>query len=328
GRIQGALSEPFQLSGGEVYASAAIGIATTYTSDPLVEELMRDANFALTSARGVCASGVELYVPHDHGQTRERFRLEADLRRAIDAEELSLAFQPLVNLRSGKICGIEALSRWTAPDKGPVPPSTFIPLAEESGLIVPLGRWTLMRACERLADWRDRVPAARTLNVAVNVSGVQLARDDIVEAVSAALDHSGLPGDALKIELTESAIVRNPERARRIFADLKALGCSIAMDDFGTGYSSLSYLQSLPIDILKIDRSFVDGLLVSEDSRNIVTAILSLAEALGMTTIAEGIETEAQLTALRGAGCAIGQGYFLARPLDETALIAELTEAG
>ncbi len=324
-RLHRRLAEPFQLSGGEVYASATMGIATTLSSDRHVEDLMRDADFALHQAKGLGASGVELYKAQDHTKARERFRMEADLRRAIENDDLTLVFQPLIDLQSGGICGVEALSRWTCETRGFVSPMDFIPVAEESGLIVPLGRWALNTACAKLAAWRREFPAARTMHLAVNVSGIQLLRDDIVEAVSAALRASGLSGDALKIELTESAVVTNPERARYVFNKLKALGCMIAMDDFGTGYSSLSYLQTLPIDILKIDRSFVDGMLESEDSQNIVRAILSLSSALGMTTVAEGIETEGQMRALALAGCDVGQGYYFDRPLAEDDLIARLS---
>ncbi|MGB3723783.1 MAG: EAL domain-containing protein [Pacificimonas sp.] len=325
GRLHRRLGDPFPLSGGEVYASATIGIATTMSSENHVEDMMRDANFALHQAKKAGASGVQLYKPQDHNLARERFRMEADLRRAIDNNDLTLAFQPLIDLNSGQICGVEALSRWTCEKRGLVSPVDFIPIAEESGLIVPLGRWALNTACARLAQWRRDVPGAETLHLAVNVSGIQLVRDDIVEAVSAALRNSGLPGSALKIELTESAVVTNPERARFVFGKLKALGCMIAMDDFGTGHSSLSYLQTLPIDILKIDRSFVDGMLESEDSQNIIRAILSLSRALGMSTVAEGIETEGQMRALALAGCDVGQGYWFDKPLSEEDLIARLS---
>jgi|TARA_R100000501_G_scaffold18455_1_gene39035 diguanylate cyclase (GGDEF)-like protein len=325
-RVQRRLVDPFQLSGGEVHASATIGIATTISSTTKMEDLMRDAHFALTQARNAGASGVELYKAQDHSKARARFAMETDLRRALDAGELSLAFQPLVSLRDGMICGVEALSRWRCPKRGLVPPDEFIPIAEESGLIVPLGRWALQEACTQMAKIRGDLLEAQNIHLAVNVSGVQLLRDDIVEAVSTALATSGLPGTALKIELTESAIVGNPERARHVFARLKALGCMIAMDDFGTGYSSLSYLQTLPIDILKIDRSFVDGMLESADSQNIVRAILSLSRALNMTTVAEGIETEGQKQALALAGCEVGQGFLFARPLDADGLVARLRE--
>ncbi|MBV7256628.1 EAL domain-containing protein [Pacificimonas sp. WHA3] len=324
-RLHRRLAIPFQLSGGEVYASATIGIATTLSSSAHVEELMRDANFALSQAKRTGASGVELYQPQDHSKARERFRLEAGLRDALEKNGLTLAYQPLIDLKTGRISGVEALSRWISEEHGFVSPADFIPVAEESGLIVPLGRWALETGCRELMKLRTTVPNSEQLQLAVNVSGVQLVRDDIVDAVSQALDRTGMPGNALKIELTESAIVSSPERARDVFVRLKALGCMIAMDDFGTGYSSLSYLQKLPIDILKIDRSFVDGMLKSTDSQNIVRAILSLSKALGMTTVAEGIETEGQRDALALAGCEIGQGYYFDRPLSIEDLTTRLS---
>ena len=223
--------------------------------------------------------------------------------------------------------GVEALSRWHNETHGFVSPGDFIPIAEESGLIVPLGRAALRSACESLAQWRRNIPAAADMHIAVNVSSVQLRRDDIVATVHDALAQAGLPGSALKLELTESAIVSDPEMVRAVFHRLKELGCKIAMDDFGTGYSSLSYLQTLPIDVLKIDQSFVAGMIENEDSQNIIDAIMSLSRALGMTTVAEGIETELQMRALKAAGCDIGQGYFFARPLTEEDLIARLGES-
>ena len=323
-RIHEKLEDPFTLSGGELYATATIGLAYA-TVGQTAEELLHQADYALRSAKGSGGqSAVETYTERDHSHEIGLFHLEVELRRAIERDELQLAYQPLVDLTTGEMVGVEALSRWDCEGRGPVPPGDFIPLAEESGLIVPLGRQALFTACEQLAFWRREIPAARNLHVAVNVSGVQLRRDDIVATVGAALENAKLPGEALKIELTESAIVREPERVREVFHKLKALGCQIAMDDFGTGYSSLSYLQTFPIDVLKIDQSFVAGMLENEDSQNIIDAILSLSRALHMSTVAEGVETELQMRALKAAGCEVGQGFYFARPLSEEDLIAHL----
>lgn len=323
-RIHQRLEDPFTLSGGEVYASATIGIAIAEEVGTTAEELIHQADYALRSAKSAGANAVEKYVARDHSREIGLFHMEAELRRAIEREELTLAYQPLVSLETGRIVGVEALSRWHNPERGFVSPGDYIPIAEESGLIVPLGRAALRHACERLAYWRKTIKAAADMHIAVNVSGVQLKRDDIVATVHDALSNAGLPGSALKIELTESAIVSDPERIREVFHRLKALGCKIAMDDFGTGYSSLAYLQTFPIDVLKIDQSFIAGMLDSEDSQNIIDAILSLSRALHMTTVAEGIETELQMRAIRAAGCDIGQGYYFARPLSEPDLIAKL----
>lgn len=325
-RIHHRLDDPFRLSGGEVYASATIGIAVATQETSSAEELLHQADYALRRAKNQGGGGVESYAPRDHSREIGLFHLEADLRRAIEREELELAFQPLIDMESGRMVGVEALSRWNCENHGAVSPGDFIPIAEESGLIVPLGRAALRKACTRLAEWRRSYSAARQMHVAVNISGVQLRRDDIVAAVSEALKSSGLPGSALKIELTESAIVSEPERVREIFHQLKELGCCISMDDFGTGYSSLAYLQTFPIDVLKIDQSFVRGMTDNEDSQNIIDAILSLSRALKMTTVAEGIETELQMRALKAAGCDIGQGFYFARPLSESQLIERLKQ--
>lgn len=325
-RIHKRLDDPFRLSGGEVYASATIGIAAATKECASAEELLHQADYALRRAKGQGGGGVETYAPRDHSREIGLFHLEADLRRAIERDELELAFQPLIDLETGRMVGVEALSRWNCDGHGAVSPGDFIPIAEESGLIVPLGRAALRNSCARLAEWRRNYAAARRMHVAVNISGVQLRRDDLVAAVAEALSATNLPGSALKIELTESAIVSDPERVRAIFHQLKELGCCISMDDFGTGYSSLAYLQTFPIDVLKIDQSFVRGMQDNEDSQEIIDAILSLSRALKMTTVAEGIETELQMRALKAAGCDIGQGFYFARPLSEEKLIEKLQD--
>ncbi len=315
-RIQNTMNAPFTISGGEFFVSASVGVATTLSSGRYAEDLIRDADFALHSAKARSRGGISIYQSSAHGAARDLFRLETDLRKALEHGELDLYYQPLVRLADNRLAGFEALARWTHPDRGPVPPSDFIAVAEDTGLIVPLGRWAMETACRQLAQWRaEHGAAASELGIGVNVSGLQFARDDVVASVRSVLDATGLPGQALKVELTESAIVENPELAKQIFARLKALDCSIAMDDFGTGYSSLSYLQTLPIDILKIDRSFVMGMLESEDSHKIVTAIMSLSNSLGMQTIAEGVERIEQVDRLRALGCDIAQGYLYARPM-------------
>ena len=313
-RIHSDLAAPFNLAGRELFISASIGIATTMTSGNFAEDLLRDAGFAMARAKAGGVARTELYQPTAHRQAKNRFELESDLRHAADRDELRMFYQPLIDLRSGRLKGFEALARWQHPERGLLSPADFIPLAEETGLIVPIGRWALAEACRQLADWRRRL-GCDDLTVSVNLSGAQLVRDDIVEAVTAALVASGLPGDRLKIELTESVIVENPKRAGAILERLKALDVTIAMDDFGTGYSSLAYLQKLPIDVLKIDRSFVGNMFETDDSYKIVTAILSLAANLGMETVAEGIETVAQADRLTDLACDVGQGFLYAEPL-------------
>jgi Amt family ammonium transporter len=315
-RIHLALKSPLQISGGDYFVSASIGIATTFASRRYAEDLIRDADFALHTAKSRGRGGCEIYQSSAHSAARDLFRMETDLRKSIERGELELYFQPFVNLADHRLAGFEALARWNHPERGVISPVDFIPVAEDSGLIVPLGRWALAAACQQLAEWRGRFGmAARHLCMGVNVSGIQLARDDVVEAVQMALDEAKLPGNTLKVELTESSIVENPERSKEIFAELKALKASIAMDDFGTGYSSLSYLQTLPIDTLKIDRSFVMAMLKSEDSYKIVKAIMSLASNLGMKTVAEGVEQIEQAVRLHSLGCTVAQGFYFSEPM-------------
>ena len=230
-------------------------------------------------------------------------------------------YQPLINLKSGEVAGFEALARWEHEDRGEISPTEFIPVAEESGLILQLGRWAMDKATQTLADWDREAGQALPVYVAVNLSAIQVARDDIAAVAASALKSSGLTGDRLTLELTESSIVQDPARAQRVFEALKALDATVAMDDFGTGYSSLAYLQRLPIDVLKIDRSFVSGMMVDADSVAIVRAVLSLAEALGMSTTAEGVETVELATTLAALGCASGQGYYFAKPLEAEAAL-------
>jgi EAL domain-containing protein (putative c-di-GMP-specific phosphodiesterase class I) len=283
------------------------------------EELFRCAQFAVKQAKQV--GKPQVYEPREASAARRRFSIETELRRALDRDHLKLFYQPLIDLRTGKVSGFEALARWTHDDRGEISPNEFIPVAEESGLIIQLGRWAMHKASQTLADWDKKTGQQLPLYVGVNLSAIQVARDDIAGMVSSALKSSGINGDRLTLELTESSIVQDPARATRVFDALKALDATVAMDDFGTGYSSLAYLQRLPIDVLKIDRSFVSGMMVDPDSVAIVRAVLSLADALGMSTTAEGIETVELATTLAALGCSSGQGYYFARPLESDAAL-------
>ena len=317
-RIQDAMTAPFKLSEMEIRVECAIGVALMQ-KDQDAEELFRNAQFAVKQAKA--AGTPQVYEPKEASAARRRFSIETELRRALDKDQLKLFYQPLIDLKSGEVAGFEALARWDHEDRGEISPSEFIPVAEESGLILTLGRWAMDRAATTLADWDRKVGEPLPVYVGVNLSAIQVARDDIAAVVESALRSSGLKGDRLTLELTESSIVQDPARAQRVFEALKALDATVAMDDFGTGYSSLAYLQRLPIDVLKIDRSFVTGMMVDPDSVAIVRAVLSLAEALNMSTTAEGIETVELATTLATLGCASGQGYYFAKPLEADAAL-------
>lgn len=313
-RVKEALASPFRLTDLEIRVDCSVGCALMLDDQSDVEKLVRHAQFALKRAKET--GRIEIYQPTAFHLARHRFSMETELRRAIEVGQLHLAFQPLIDLSSEQVSGFEALARWEHPDHGTIAPQDFIPVAEESGLIVPLGRWALADAARTLAEWDRRAGAPLPVRMSVNLSAIQLGRDDMCAAVADVLSMTGIAGNRLTLELTESAIIADPERAVRVLDGLKALDTSIAMDDFGTGYSSLAYLQRLPIDILKIDRSFITGMLLDKNKIAIVRAVLSLADALGMKTTAEGIESFELSRTLAALGCATGQGYFYSDPLD------------
>ncbi|ABQ66480.1 GGDEF-domain containing protein [Rhizorhabdus wittichii DC-6] len=321
-RMQACLATPIRLGDLEIKIDCAVGVAMMAPAIDDAEDLIRNAQIAMKRAKQ--SGHAELYQAGDSVTARQRFSLETELRRAIERDQLHLAFQPLIELSTGRVIGFEALARWDHPEKGAISPVDFIPVAEESGLIVALGRWALRAATRTLAEWDRRAGAPLPVHMAVNVSAVQFQRDDVVSAIKAALTESGIAGSRLKIELTESCIVTDPDGIARVLRAIHGLDVTIAMDDFGTGYSSLTYLQRLPIDVLKIDRSFVAPMLHDRDSVAIVRAILGLASALGMATTAEGVESEALIETLIGLGCDIAQGYYFARPLPSDEAFAYL----
>ena len=323
-RIRDALATPFRLSEYELRVSCAIGIAF---GDALVgnaEDVIRHAQVAMKKSK--VTKSAEAYQPRALDSAREEFAMETALRRAIENDQLNLVYQPICDLATGRVSGFEALARWTDDNGVQHPPTTFISVAEESGLIVPLGRWALDCAAHTLAGWDAQAGGNCGVSMSVNLSPIQLQRDSIPDAVERTLAASGLGNQRLKLELTESAIIADPDRISRVLMALKGLGCTIAMDDFGTGFSNLASLQMLPIDVLKIDRSFVTGMLADRDKVAIVRAILGLSQALGMETVAEGIEAIEVGQTLAALGCTYGQGYAYARPLDPVAAYAFLGE--
>ncbi|MGN6619754.1 MAG: putative bifunctional diguanylate cyclase/phosphodiesterase [Sphingomonas sp.] len=322
-RIHASLATPFRLSDLEFRIDCSIGIAFSDAPDEDSEALIRHAQFAVN--RSKVSGEAETYQPKAFVAARAQFAVETALRRAIDADALTQVYQPICDLATGRVVSFEALARWRDGDVDHSP-SEFIPVAEESGLIVPLGRWAINRAAETLAQWDARAGGPCGVGVAVNLSAIQIQRDTIAPVIERALAANGIAADRFTLELTESAVVTDPGRISQTLHDLRALGTTLAMDDFGTGYSNLAHLQKLPIDVLKIDQSFITDMLADRDKVAIVRAILSLAQALGMKTTAEGIESNELGQTLAALGCTSGQGYAYARPLGAEAALAYLLE--
>lgn len=314
-RVNAVLSTPCRLSELEIRIGCAIGCAVL-EADCDADELIRRAQFALKRAKST--GETEVYQSRASDEARHHFTVETALRRAIEGDRLTLAFQPVLDLATGKVAGFEALARWRE-DGVDISPATFIAVAEESGLIVPLGRWAMDAALSTMADWDRRAGGASGASVAVNVSAIQIGRDDVPRLMSETLARHRIVPERLMLELTESAIVADPGRATRAMHEMRAIGASIALDDFGTGYSNLAYLQRLPIDVLKIDQSFVTAMMGDRDKVAIVRAILSLADALGLRTTAEGVETIELAHTLAALGCTCAQGYVYAPPLEPDA---------
>jgi diguanylate cyclase (GGDEF)-like protein/PAS domain S-box-containing protein len=316
------LATPIVLRDRDLTPTASIGIAIAVGED--AETLLRNADTAMYAAKSQGKGRYALFEPAMHATVIERLDLAADLSRAVEKRQLHLCYEPQISLASGRICGLEALVRWRHPTRGEVSPGEFIPLAEETGMILPIGRWVLREACRQVKAWQERWPTPTPLTIAVNLSARQLQHPGVVDEVSAALAAAGLDPRSLVLEITETAIMEQLDAAIRILTELRRLGLRLALDDFGTGYSSLSYLQRLPVDILKIDRSFVGGVARSTEDSALARGILTLGQTLGLEVVAEGIETAEQLAALRELGCQLGQGYFFARPLGPAAVDALL----
>jgi EAL domain-containing protein (putative c-di-GMP-specific phosphodiesterase class I) len=294
-----------------------MGIARMDPDVDGVDQLLRNADLAMYRAKAAGQGGYERYDPGMHTQLVERMQLETDLRRALDEGELFLHYQPTFDLGSGQLVGAEALARWNHPVRGLVPPTEFIPLAEASGLIRPLGAWVLREACRQAAEWqRNSPPREKPLTLNINLSGRQLQFPEVVDDIARALEESALPPSSLVLEMTESVLMDDSETVLDILRQLKQLGPRLAIDDFGTGYSSLSYLHRFPVDMLKIDRSFVERLSHASDNAELARTIVRLGQSLQLVTVAEGVEDSAQFLALRRMGCDVGQGYYFGRPME------------
>jgi len=314
-RLQEILKTPFKLGGQEVFSGASIGIAHGNPGYQGPEELLRDADTALYRAK---AQGRGQWVEFDstmHERAVALLQLETDLRRALERRELLLHYQPVISLQTGTISGAEALVRWRHPERGLVPPSEFIPLAEETGLIGAIGGWVLIEACGQMKRWQDQLGQPH-LQIGVNLSSKQFLAPGLVAEVASALQQTGLSPRSLRLEVTESLLMDKHPVVADNMTELRAMGVRIDLDDFGTGYSSLSYLHQFPIDTLKIDRSFVQRMGTTDEGLEIVNTILSLAQSLDMDVVAEGVETAEQLQLLRNLHCSYAQGYHLSRPVD------------
>ncbi len=319
-RLLEALSTPFSIDGHEVFVTASIGIALSTPELATSRDLLSAADLALYRSKDSGRARYSVFDPSMGQFSVDRLDLETELRRAIERDELRLHFQPLVDLTSGRVVGAEALVRWEHPRRGLIPPSEFLPMAEENGLIVPLGWWVLRQACAQLRRWRDSGIVPDAFSVSVNLSVRQFQQADLVDIVADALRETGVSASSVELEITESMLVGDGHEILAKLRALKDFGVSLAIDDFGTGYSSLSYLQRLPVDTLKIDQSFVRALGGQKDQA-IVEAIASLAHALGLTVTAEGIETMQQAMILRALRCERGQGYHFSRPLPPDAFV-------
>jgi len=314
-RVLELMRHPFHLEGKEVFASASIGIAVA-EPEHSASDLLRNADMAMYIAKQSGKGRYCRFEPRMHVEALERLELEGDLRHAIDRGEFTLRYQPIVALKTGAIAGVEALVRWNHPTRGMLSPLTFIPLAEETGLIVPLGRWVVREACRQAVGWQPLRMAGEPLTLTINISGHQLQGEHVVEDVRSALHDSGLDPRHLVLEITESVLMQQSETILERLHALKSLGVRLAIDDFGTGYSSLGYLQRFPIDILKIDKSFVDDVGRGDGNSALARAVIALGDTLRLETIAEGIELKQQLSGLQDLGCELGQGFFFDRPIE------------
>ncbi len=315
-KVQEALAAPYALDGTDVYASASIGVAIGSRAYSEAEELLRDADTAMYRAKELGRARHAVFQPAMHAHARALLQLDTDLRRAIERGELRLGYQPVVSLSTGQICGCEALIFWEHPSRGAIPPGDFIPTAEDTGLIVPIGHWALGQACLDARAWNDALPHGRGVPVSVNLSAKQLVRPELLDDVRAALARSGLSSRLLRLELTESVLMEYAGPAAALLNQLKALPVGLLLDDFGTGYSSLSYLHNFRFDALKIDRSFVARLGRSGKEAEIVRTIVSLARALQMEVVAEGVENAAQAQKLQSLQVDSAQGYWFSPAVD------------
>jgi predicted signal transduction protein with EAL and GGDEF domain len=327
-RVIDSLAQPLDVDGREVAVRASIGVAFNAPGDDVTaDELLRDADTAMYRAKSSGRGGIAVFEPSMLAHQLARLELDAELRSAIERGELFVLYQPIVDLGTGDISAVEALVRWNHPTRGMLAPSDFIDVSEESGHIVNIGSWVLNEACQQVRRWQFERKAGRDVRVSVNTSAREVVEPTFVSGVEAALAAGGLPAGCLTLEITESMMLGDESGAIGALRELRRIGVHVVIDDFGTGYSALSYLNQLPVDGLKIDRSFVQGLGSEREKTAIVSATIAFAHGLGLSVTAEGIETEDQLRRLMALECNLGQGFWFDRPLDAQAMAAALSLA-
>src|ERR1035437_559761 len=324
-RIMALLRQPIQLRGAQVEFQPHIGIAVSVGADETAEDMLRNAALAMHQASRY-EGAYALFDPEMHADAIRRIEVESELRTALEKQQFVLYYQPTIDLQTGRLTGVEALVRWQHPRRGIVPPMEFIPLAEESGLIIPLGKWAIQEACRQVRIWQKEIPADEPIALNVNLSGRQLRHPNIVRDVADALDDSGLPPSRLILEITESVLMNDTTATLNRLFQLKSLGVRLAIDDFGTGYSSFAYLRRFRGAILKIDRSLVGAVATEPTASALVDAMIRIGKTLRLETVAEGIEKIEQADRLRALQCDIGQGYLFSRPLPSDAITTFLKE--
>ncbi len=326
-RIHNQLSLPFKLNSHEIFPNTSIGITLSTMGYDQPKEILRDADTAMYRAKTLGKGRYEVFDSYLHQSAVARLQLKNDLRRAIERQEFLIYYQPIRELATGRLTGFEALLRWQHPERGFVSPAEFIPVAEETGSIVPLGQWILSEACRQMKAWQEQLPTAESLKISVNLSGKQLTEAEFIEKINQILTQTGLDSRSLKLEITESTLMENVEVTTKMLRQLRARKINLSLDDFGTGYSSLSYLHRFPLNTLKIDRSFVSRMKANDENSEIIRAIVTLAHTLGMDVTAEGVETQEQLEQLKLLRCEQGQGYLFSRPLNQKAAEALLWQS-